>query len=205
MKKTLIITMMVLILCGCGSIKEDSNVDDNKDYKVIMKEKEYSILDVRTKEEYDELHIRGAINIPLDEINDTINLDKNNNIFVYCRSGNRSSKALNKLKELGYTVYDLGGISSIDLDKVSTSDMQVKKIVDKTKDIKDFTCAEALENFYTDSKYSYYFSCLKGEHVVVVYKDDYEEPVSIALKNGNITIKDLDKYKIKYTKQKNNS
>lgn len=200
MKKIFIIMMMVLVLCGCGSTKEDT--EPPKDYKAIMKEKEYVVLDVRNKDEYDEIHVRGAINIPVDNIDESIELDKNKNIFVYCKSGKRSAMAFEKLKSLGYIVYDLGGIDSVDLDKVSADDMKVKRIVDKTKNMKDFNCAEALENFYSDDKYNYYFPCIKGEYVVVIYNDDYEEKVSDSLKNGTITIKDLDKYKIKYTKQK---
>lgn len=205
MKKILVVMMMVLVLCGCGTTKNNDTKTEEKDYKVLMTENDYLIIDVRRKDEFDEQHIRDAINIPLDTIDENINLDKEKLIFVYCRSGKRSSEAASKLKTYGYNVHDLGGISSIDLDKVSTSEMVVKEIKDKTKEIKDYECAEVLDNFYTDSKYRYYFSCLKGDMVVVVYEDGSEEKVSRALMNGTIKIKDLDKYKIKYTKEKNNS
>ena len=66
-KKILLIISMCLILCGC-------NFNDI-DYKMLMKENEYIILDVRTKEEYEESHIDGYINIPYDEIYESINLD----------------------------------------------------------------------------------------------------------------------------------
>lgn len=75
---------------------------------------EIIILDVRTKEEYDAGHIAGAILIP----NETI-IDKqpellpelDAEILVYCRSGNRSAQAANKLIAIGYTnVVDFGGI-----------------------------------------------------------------------------------------------
>lgn len=82
-----------------------------------MKEKEYVIVDVRTKEEYNESHIKDAINIPYDEIDENIEIDKDKVIFVYCKSGNRSGIAYNTLKSLGYTVYDLGAFNNIDLEK----------------------------------------------------------------------------------------
>ncbi len=72
------------------------------------------ILDVRTQAEYDEKHIENAIVIP----NETIGTippgqlpDKNAVILVYCRSGNRSRQASQKLVAMGYThIYDFGGI-----------------------------------------------------------------------------------------------
>lgn len=111
MKK--IITLLLTSLCLFGCSTNNANLS----YKEIMEEKDYTIIDVRTKEEYESGHIKGAINIPYDEINENINLDKNKNIFVYCRSGSRSKTAYNTLKELGYTVYDLGAYASIDLEK----------------------------------------------------------------------------------------
>ena len=46
--------------------------------------------------------------------------DKDTKIIVYCRSGNRSKQAQERLNKIGFTnVYDLGGISSITLNKVS--------------------------------------------------------------------------------------
>ena len=75
---------------------------------------EIIILDVRTKEEYDAGHIAGAILIPNETIVDKqpeLLPDLNAEILVYCRSGNRSAQAANKLLAIGYTnVVDFGGI-----------------------------------------------------------------------------------------------
>jgi len=75
---------------------------------------EIIILDVRTKEEYDAGHIKGAILVPnetiIDEQPDLLP-DLDAEILVYCRSGNRSAQAANKLLAIGYTnVADFGGI-----------------------------------------------------------------------------------------------
>ena len=86
---------------------------------------------------------------------------------------------------------------------VSRSEIgKVVKIVDTTKDIKDFVCAEALEGFYKDENYEYFYSCLKGKYMIVKYESGYEETVENALKYGTITISDLDYYGINYIKYK---
>ena len=75
---------------------------------------ELILLDVRTKEEFDAGHIAGAVLLPNETIVDTppeALPDKDAEILIYCRSGNRSAQAANKLVAMGYTnVYDFGGI-----------------------------------------------------------------------------------------------
>ena len=117
MKKILVCLLMIICLCGCSNEVSRQMIDNSYIEKIVM-DKKYTIVDVRSKEEYDEIHIKDSINIPVDEINEDINLDKDNIIFVYCKSGNRSGMAYQTLKSLGYTVYDLGGISDIDLEKI---------------------------------------------------------------------------------------
>lgn len=82
----------------------------------------------------------------------------------------------------------------------TTSIKKVKEIVDTTKYIKNFACAEALEQFYEDNEYKYYYNCIKSKYVKVKYENGYEETVEEALKNGIINIKDLDKNNIPYLK-----
>ena len=69
--------------------------------------KEYSalVLDVRSKQEFDEYHINGAINVPLWNIKNAISnivTDFNRYIVVYCTSGVRSKRAQNILWSMGY-------------------------------------------------------------------------------------------------------
>lgn len=78
--------------------------------------KDFILLDVRTKEEFREGHIEGAMNIPLPnlayQIEDEVP-DKDQVIVLYCRSGVRTLTAAEILRELEYTkVYDMGGILS---------------------------------------------------------------------------------------------
>ena len=78
-------------------------------------ETDYIILDVRTQEEYEDRHIPGALCIPNETIGseDIPELpDKEQLILVYCRSGNRSKQASEKLTALGYTnIVEFGGIN----------------------------------------------------------------------------------------------
>ena len=82
---------------------------------MMENETDYIILDVRTPEEYADKHIPNAINIPNETINDNPipELPREDQlIFVYCRSGNRSKQASEKLATIGYTnVYEFGGIN----------------------------------------------------------------------------------------------
>jgi rhodanese-related sulfurtransferase len=71
------------------------------------------LLDVRTKEEYDQGHIEGALLAPYDVLESMFReTDKHRPIVLYCRSGNRSSIARRTLESMGYTnLSDFGGIS----------------------------------------------------------------------------------------------
>ena len=69
------------------------------------------LLDVRTPEEWDQVHIPGAYLIPLDELQVRIDeVPKYDGVVIYCRSGNRSRQALTLLQDAGFTnVYSLAG------------------------------------------------------------------------------------------------
>lgn len=62
-------------------------------------------LDVRTPQEFAEGHVNSAINVPFDQIKDSISgvtSDTNSEIIVYCRSGRRADIAMTTLNHLGY-------------------------------------------------------------------------------------------------------
>lgn len=75
------------------------------------------LLDVRTKEEWDEGHLVGATLVTVTEDGflekAKAALDTEKPVVVYCRSGKRSAIATKQLREAGYTVYEIqGGISA---------------------------------------------------------------------------------------------
>ena len=118
MKKIIPFLMALLLLAGCGAQSEESTYrQSNVEEAAAMMEEEssYIILDVRTAQEYSEKHIPGAINIPNEAIGteDSPELpDKEQLILVYCRSGNRSKQASEKLVKQGYTnIVEFGGIN----------------------------------------------------------------------------------------------
>ena len=74
------------------------------------------IVDVRTKGEFEGGHIRGSVNIPVDQLRNNLNKlkDKNKPIITCCASGIRSASAKSLLIANGYTeVYNGGGWSSL--------------------------------------------------------------------------------------------
>jgi rhodanese-related sulfurtransferase len=77
----------------------------------LKKQADAQLVDVRTPEEYNEGYIAGAQNIDFrnDNFNENISgLNKEKPVILYCRSGGRSSSAMNNLQELGFKeVYNL--------------------------------------------------------------------------------------------------
>ncbi|MCM1052625.1 MAG: rhodanese-like domain-containing protein [Ruminococcus sp.] len=116
MKKLLVIVCIVLISCSCSK-SANFKYSSNEEIEKLMQENDFLIVDVRTKEEYDESHLKEAINIPYDTIDEDTILDSTKLIFVYCRSGKRSNIAYTKLKSMGYNVYDLGALDKLDLER----------------------------------------------------------------------------------------
>ena len=114
--KILIILVISLILCGCDT-KKEIKPNPNDMLKEILLSDNYIIVDVRTEKEYNEGHVKNALNIPFDKINESTDLDKTKTIMVYCKSGNRSKMAYDTLIKLGYDVYDLGAFDTINLQK----------------------------------------------------------------------------------------
>ncbi len=84
----------------------------------LIKNKNAVIIDVRTPEEFAESHLPEANNFPVDTLSQNIEtikkLQRDKPLLVYCRSGKRSARAAEKLKNLGVnSLYNLkGGIKA---------------------------------------------------------------------------------------------
>ena len=122
----LALLLAALLLSGCAADNSGAayrQVGTAEAIELMETETDHVILDVRTREEFEAAHIPGAICIP----NETIGgeapeslPDFGQLILVYCRSGNRSKQAAEKLSALGYTnVVEFGGINSWTGDTVS--------------------------------------------------------------------------------------
>ena len=85
------------------------SADDVK--RALDRNQDVLILDVRTPEEFAKNRIKGAINLPVDQVENKIQSvipDKNKQIFAYCLRASPRVHAVNAMKKLGYTdVYNL--------------------------------------------------------------------------------------------------
>ncbi|MBR1735862.1 MAG: rhodanese-like domain-containing protein [Firmicutes bacterium] len=99
---------------GYESSKSFRQISQDEAKQMIAKDDGHIIVDVRRFDEYDRAHIPGAICIPNESIENEYPEelpDLEQIILVYCRSGNRSKQASQKLVDMGYTnVYEFGGI-----------------------------------------------------------------------------------------------
>ena len=119
MRKLIPFLLSLLLLAGCAAPVDSEasyqQISMDEAIAIMESESDYIILDVRTTEEFADKHIPDAINIP----NETIGTedipelpDKDQLILVYCRSGNRSKQASDKLVKLGYAnIVEFGGIN----------------------------------------------------------------------------------------------
>lgn len=73
------------------------------------------IVDVRTRGEYQGGHVKGSINIPLNELQQSASrLNKTKPVITCCASGMRSANAKSLLKDMGFTeVHNGGGWTSL--------------------------------------------------------------------------------------------
>ena len=117
--KLLILTTAILL--SIVSIPQAAEPAVAAPVKIEQAEKQLAagaqLLDVRTKEEWDKGHLKGATLVTVTEeaFLDKVKaaLDPKKGVVVYCKSGGRSAKAAQLLRAAGFTVYDLdGGITA---------------------------------------------------------------------------------------------
>ena len=114
----LLISLSLFGMTACdgenGKVSTYEQITAEQAKTIMDTEKDYIIIDARTKEEFAEGHIENAILIPEYEIKDRAEKelpDKDALLLVYCRSGRRSKIASEELVKLGYTnVKEFGGI-----------------------------------------------------------------------------------------------
>ncbi len=108
-----LIVLLLIITLISNSKTSVIQMPKSDEIKEIINNKDVTIIDVRTKQEYENSHIKNAINIPYDEIQDKVKYNKDKAIAVYCKTGIRSHEAAVTLEKMGYkTIYDLGGIEN---------------------------------------------------------------------------------------------
>ena len=113
----LIIALLTLSSCaasGTAAPAEYKRIGMEEAVAMMTAEEDYLIVDVRTPEEFAQGHIPGAVNVPNESIGTEPPKElpvKDQLLMVYCRSGNRSKQASQKLADMGYSnVVEFGGI-----------------------------------------------------------------------------------------------
>lgn len=121
MKKiTLILICLIGLMVSYSCLETNATTEIKlvtpEEMQSILELEDVQLIDVRTPEEYEEIRIANAQNIDFmsptfDE--DISKLDKTKPVILYCRSGNRSAKCAQKMKDAGFKkIYDLeGGLS----------------------------------------------------------------------------------------------
>ena len=116
LKYSIFILISVLFFTSCkenSTAQEIKVISPEEVYDALRDNQNLQLVDVRTQEEYGEDHLKTAQNICVtdDDFKEKVaKLDKNEPIYVYCRSGKRSAKAAQILKEMGFKeIYDMEG------------------------------------------------------------------------------------------------
>lgn len=107
MKKPLLLLLLFISLSGC----RQGNQMPITEFKQEGLDK-YTLLDVRTPEEFAAGHLENAVNInwyDADFAAQVAKLSKENTIYVYCQKGGRSAMASAVLDSLGFRAIDLTG------------------------------------------------------------------------------------------------
>ncbi len=142
-----ILAAMLLTLSGCGMAVDNTKAPaeegageymqiTQEEAKKMMDEQEVIIVDVRTEEEYVQGHIEKAVLVPNESIADTppAALPLDATLLIYCRSGNRSKQAAQKLADMGYTrVYEFGGINDWQYGVVEDDEMEAANTQAETR------------------------------------------------------------------------
>ena len=107
---SIFIVIFLLVMCG----KNNSDVVSMEEFQSKILDENTFVLDVRTEAEfYGPLgHIEGATLIPIDELSsrmNELNKVKDKDIYVICRSGNRSNVGKNILRENSFHAINVDG------------------------------------------------------------------------------------------------
>ncbi len=107
MKNFLIIFFLAILTAGCGNSNALPITEFTQEGLT-----DYTLLDVRTPEEFASGHLENAVNInwyDADFIEQLKDVPKEHTLYVYCKKGGRSAEATALLDSLGFKAIDLTG------------------------------------------------------------------------------------------------
>ncbi|WP_105168177.1 rhodanese-like domain-containing protein [Pseudoalteromonas sp. T1lg23B] len=105
-------TITILLLLYSGQIIAQQSITQNELLINQMSDKAHIIIDVRSVDEYQQGHIKGAINIPFNQIEQheaLLKQNKSSQLVVYCRSGRRAGIFIKSLEPKGFNLLHLEG------------------------------------------------------------------------------------------------
>ena len=117
MKKYIVFTYFAvsLVLLNCKQTSANKNLISlsPKQFHTALNKNSVQLIDVRTPKEYNAGHIKNAVNVDFfsnDFTNKINNLNKEQPVYIYCRSGKRSKKSAFEFQKAGFTkIYNLEG------------------------------------------------------------------------------------------------
>lgn len=179
---TLYVFLLMIICANAQTLSERINA------------KNVVLVDVRTAEEFGNGSAEGAINMPLEQLEQQWSALKNKeNIVLFCRSGRRSGKAETILKKHGITAVNGGGVTQvIALQKVNLADKL------------EFRNDKQTTYFIKDGKSVRQIAVALGEGAVLK-KHTTDVPATLIMVKGTVrfiiygqevVLKDLDTYQI---------
>lgn len=186
--KFFFIALFGFLIFSCKGQRKDGyeSIEPKEFAKIVAATSNAQIIDVRTPEEFESVHIDNAQNINWngnDFDTKAAVLDKNQAVFVYCMVGGRSKKASEKLLEMGFTkVYDLqGGIMKWNASGFSKPS---NKIVGMTsEEYQDLVKSKPkiMINFYAD----WCEPCVKMKPYITKMQSEMKDQITIVRLNAD--------------------
>jgi len=107
MKTKLLLPVLALLFCSFATITAQTKVEVNSKQvnSMLQKDKKWIVLDVRSAEEFNSGHIKGAVNIDIrqpDAFSKIDKLNKNAKYIVHCRTNHRSGMAVEHMMQSGF-------------------------------------------------------------------------------------------------------
>ena len=107
MKTKLLLPVLALLFCSFTTITAQTKVEVNSKQlnSMLQKDKKWIVLDVRSAEEFNSGHIKGALNIDIrqpDAFSKIDKLNKNAKYIVHCRTNHRSGMAVEHMMQSGF-------------------------------------------------------------------------------------------------------
>lgn len=198
-----------IVLLDCGQYK-NNGVKYNEEGKVL--ESKVYTDNSSSDNNNSNTNDNNTTNVPDNSSNDTSSTDNNqsNNVVIPStdNSSNNSNNNNNSNSGTGNVIDGSNIIGTIDsstnvVEQPITSGTMVNGRMIKIVDRSSGNCAQAIEYYYSDSKYKYYFNCILSPSIFVII-DGVEYNLKVALNTGVVSMAELEKAGFRPMKKPNN-